>query len=89
MKFEVDTSGSTPDAVFRVVSILLEAQAQTKIPYATKQGIISAGQGIQAQEQGISSAKTEIIAGCGFRYTQGSAFQLAAAPRADQPLIAK
>jgi hypothetical protein len=32
--------------------------------------IISAEQGILAQEQGISSANTEIIAGQGFRYRQ-------------------
>jgi hypothetical protein len=35
----------------------------TKIPYAMKQGIISAEQGILAQEQGIIPAKIEIIAG--------------------------
>jgi len=34
----------------------------SQIPYATEQGIISAGQGILAQEQGISPAKTEVIA---------------------------
>jgi hypothetical protein len=32
--------------------------------------MISAEQGILAQEQGISFAKTEIIAAQGFRYTQ-------------------
>jgi hypothetical protein len=34
-----------------------------QIPYSTKQEIISAEQGILAQEQGFSSAKTEFIAG--------------------------
>jgi hypothetical protein len=34
-----------------------------QIPYSTKQVIISAEQGILVQEQGISFAKTEIIAG--------------------------
>ena len=34
-----------------------------KIPYATKQGIISAEQEILLQEQGISPTKNEIITG--------------------------
>jgi hypothetical protein len=35
----------------------------SQIPYSTKQGIILAGQGILAQEQGILPANTEFIAG--------------------------
>jgi hypothetical protein len=31
-----------------------------RIPYSTKQGIISEGQGILAQEQRISPAKTDV-----------------------------
>ncbi|MGC2115536.1 MAG: hypothetical protein WA656_13510 [Pseudolabrys sp.] len=38
------------------------SKAFSQIPYATEQGIISAEQRILAQEQGISPAKTEIIA---------------------------
>src|SRR5450759_585442 len=43
----------------------------SQIPYSIKQGISSAEQGILPQEQGILPFKTEIIAGWGFRYTQG------------------
>lgn len=41
-------------------------------PYATEQGINSAEQEILAQEQGNSPAKIKIVAGWGFRYTQGT-----------------
>ena len=39
------------------------AERYTRFPYSTKQGIISAEQGILAQKQVISPTKTEIIAG--------------------------
>jgi hypothetical protein len=47
------------------------SKASSKIPYSAEQGIISAEQGILVQEQGIFPAKSEIITGSGFRYTQG------------------
>ena len=47
------------------------SKVSSEIPYATEQGIISAEQGILVQEQGIFPAKSEIITGSGFRYTQG------------------
>lgn len=45
------------------------SKALGEISCATKQGIISTGQGILVQEQGNLSAKTKTVAGCGFRYT--------------------
>jgi hypothetical protein len=39
------------------------AGLSVKIPYPTKQGIISLEQGSLAQEQGILSAKIEIVTG--------------------------
>jgi hypothetical protein len=50
-----------------------------RIPYTTKQGIISAKQGILVQEQGISPANTEIVAEYGFRYTWPSHISTSAA----------
>ena len=55
--------------IFRANSCA-NSNAFSRIPYETEQEIISAEQGIPAQEQGILTIKTEIIAGRGFRYTQ-------------------
>jgi hypothetical protein len=54
-----------------ITSTRANSNACRKIPYSAEQGIISAEQGILVQEQGIFPAKSEIITGSGFRYTQG------------------
>jgi hypothetical protein len=59
-----------PGAIF-IAGTRANSKACRKIPYSAEQGINSAEQGILLQEQGIFPAKSEIITGSGFRYTQG------------------
>jgi hypothetical protein len=57
------------------------SEACSEIPYSTEQGIILAEQGISARDQGILSARIEIIAERDFRHKRRLAVMSTLPPR--------